>query len=408
MSEPVMKVLWIHEPRPHSGEDPVVSSQATLLRANGVEVLELQLGHCGQGGAEAWSEAAYARVRDLCAEQRPSVAHVHNCWNRLSPSVHAACHDAGVATVQSLYDFRLLCLNGLFVRDGRDCQDCLGKSLWQGVKHRCGGSLVSSIRAAKAIEANRKRGTWKRDVDAYIVSNQLCWEQFVYGGIPPTRMFVRPPFTGDPGDPPTLPSESDVVFYYGQLRSAPDLELLLGAWKRANLSRVGRLLIAGVGPERSRLEAAMTGLGLSPAAVMFAGNLNPAETLRLMWDARLVVAPSNPGVLSGKVAVKALSCGRPVLCSESSDAASLVQAGSCGFRFKPGDVAGLADVLEFALMDDTIADCMGEIARAEYLAKYSPPQNFRIMMRVYRSAIGRRGGELPSELLDFEPAETLI
>ena len=40
--------------------------------------------------------------------------------------------------VQTLHNFRLLCPNALFFRDGQVCEDCLGRSVpWPGVVHGC-------------------------------------------------------------------------------------------------------------------------------------------------------------------------------------------------------------------------------------------------------------------------------
>jgi len=167
-------------------------------------------------------------------------------------------------------------------------------------------------------------------------------------------------------------------------------------------------MVAGDGPQRKKLEQAVSQHGLSPAAVIFTGKVTPVEILRLMWGARAVVAPSAPAVLTSKIAVKALSCGRPVVCSDLSDAAELIQNGTSGLKFKAGDPASLAETLEFALSDDTIADCMGEVARNQYLVKYSPDRNYQILMRVYRFAMERKGGLLPPELMEFEPAQAMI
>lgn len=390
-----MKVLWFHERRPQSGEDPVVSAQAILLRANGIEVCEAQ-------------PSSYEHVRKLVEHHSPDIAHVHNCGRSVVSTVHRACCDAGIATVQSLYDFRWLCLNGRLSRNNQACDDCLGRTPWKGIARRCGGSLVSSISSAREIARHRNETAWKRTVCAFIVPTEACWDKFVVGGIPATRIFVRPQFTGDPGDPPTPPSDSDVVLYLGQFATTDDVDLLLAAWKYGALSNLGRLMVAGDGPERKRLERAVSQHGLSPAAVIFTGRVTPVEILRLIWGARAVVAPSSPAVLTSKIAVKALSCGRPVVCSDLSDAAELIHNGTSGLKFKAGDPSSLADALEFALADDTIADCMGEVARNQYLVKYSPEQNYQILMRVYRFAIERKGSLMPPELMEFEPAQAMI
>ena len=46
----------------------------------------------------------------------------------ISPSAYAACQDHGVPVVQTLHNYRLVCLGGLLRRDGRPCEDCVGIS----------------------------------------------------------------------------------------------------------------------------------------------------------------------------------------------------------------------------------------------------------------------------------------
>ena len=61
----------------------------------------------------------------LIARERPDVMHCVNTFPLISPAAYYAARDAGVGVVQSLHNYRLLCPNGLLLRDGHSCEDCV-------------------------------------------------------------------------------------------------------------------------------------------------------------------------------------------------------------------------------------------------------------------------------------------
>ena len=90
-----------------------------------------------------------ARIGDQSLH-RPQVVHFHNTFPLMSPAAYYAARAEGVPVVQTLHNFRLLCLNALLFRDGRPCEDCLGKTVpWRGVAHNC----YRDSRAASAAVA---------------------------------------------------------------------------------------------------------------------------------------------------------------------------------------------------------------------------------------------------------------
>ena len=64
--------------------------------------------------------------------------HCTNVFPLISPSVYYAARAEGVPVVQSLHNYRMLCINGCFMRDDRVCEDCTSKTIpWPAVLHRC-------------------------------------------------------------------------------------------------------------------------------------------------------------------------------------------------------------------------------------------------------------------------------
>ena len=358
------------------------------------------------GLASAWSGKSYSRVRRLCEDSRPDIAQVQNFWLNLSPSAHRACQDANVPTVQTLRNFRLLCANALFLRDGQVCEDCLGKAPWRGVVRRCyRDSLLASAAVARMIVSNRRRDTWRRDVDAFIALTEHSRSKFIAGGLPADRIFVKPNFVDDPGPPSGAPSGSDVVLYVGRLSKEKGVGTLLAAWTGTELGRRhARLVIAGDGPERAALEEQASSLGLSPRVATFAGHQSPPNLHSLIARSRVVVVPSISYETFGRVVIEAFCHGRPVIASDIGAIGELVQHGRTGLKFPPGDAEALGETIGTILGDGTLVDRLGANARAEYLAKYTPQHNFEMLMRIYRFAIESRGNPLPEMLRSFEPA----
>jgi glycosyltransferase involved in cell wall biosynthesis len=87
-------------------------------------------------------------------------------------------------------------------------------------------------------------------------------------------------------DPPTPRSPEPMFLSFGRLADYKRVDLLLKLWQRVRPVTGGTLVIAGDGPQRSRLEA-MAGPG-----VVFTGRVTEEEKHRLMCAAWLLLHPA--------------------------------------------------------------------------------------------------------------------
>ena len=410
-----MRVLMFHNRyRTQGGEDLSTLQETRALEQQGVEVIPVEadnelpadagfLDEAKMGWRAAWSRASYERAARLCRDYRPDVAHVQNFWMRLSPAVHAACRRAGVATVQSLRNYRLLCTNALLLRQGKVCEDCLGKIPWRGVVRACyRESRPASAAVAGMIVFNRMRRTWERDVDAYLTLSDHSRQRFLRAGFPPQRVFIKPNCLADLGEAAQLPSTSREILYLGRLSSEKGLHVLLEASKRVGLDDVGRLTLVGEGDERESLQNLAAALDLSEPGLVFAGRKDPAEVQQMVRRARAVVLPSLAYETFGRPIIEAFAAGRPAIVSDFGAPSEIVDRGRTGLTFPRGDVDRLGEALRTVLSDGAMADNMGRRARAEYEAKYTLERSFETLMKTYRFALERRGRAIPEKLRDFE------
>jgi glycosyltransferase involved in cell wall biosynthesis len=91
----------------------------------------------------------------------------------------------------------------------------------------------------------------------------------------------------EPGPPPAPRSAEPLFLALGRLADYKRIDVLLKLWERVRQVVGGRLVIAGDGPERERLEA-MAGPG-----VMFAGRVSEEEKHRLLSAAWMLLHPAS-------------------------------------------------------------------------------------------------------------------
>jgi hypothetical protein len=169
-----------------SGEDAVYRNERVLLERHGHKVIPLErfnddindstlFSKIAVARETAWSQTSYDAVVKLIRSSKPDIAHFHNTFPQLSPSVYMACQDNGVPVVQSLHNYRLVCANGLLLRDGKPCEDCLTGSVMNALKHSCYRHSLPATTALVWMQvSNRARGSYNDNVNRYIVPAYFC------------------------------------------------------------------------------------------------------------------------------------------------------------------------------------------------------------------------------------------
>ena len=97
--------------------------------------------------------------------------------------------------VVTLHNYRLLCLPATFLRDGRACEDCLGKLPWRGVAHRCyRDSAAGSAALAASLGLHRRAGHVRPCGRVPGRERVRLRDKHVEAGFDPGRIRVKPNF----------------------------------------------------------------------------------------------------------------------------------------------------------------------------------------------------------------------
>jgi glycosyltransferase involved in cell wall biosynthesis len=383
-----LKILQVHTRyREPGGEDAVVEAEGELLAAAGHDVL-LHLARNPSGAVRTgaslamspWNPLAARELRRVAERVRPDVAHVHNTWYALTPSVLTALSAAAVPVVMTLHNYRLLCANAQLFRDGHACEDCIGTHPWHGVRHRCyRGSLVASTPAAGTIALHHALRTWNRHVRLFLTLNDFARTRFVRGGLPADKIQIKPNFVSDPGPRPAPPSRSRTVLYVGRLTAEKGVETLLDAWDSWRPSGL-ELVLVGDGPLRAALEQRPR------PAVRLAGRLPREAVISWMLRSRALAFPSVLYEGQPMAVLEALGCGLPVLASRVGGTAELLRGQGEQWLVPPGQRVGWTQALG-NLSDSELVDQAGARARRLYEQRFSPGTGLRLLEEAYRLAL---------------------
>jgi glycosyltransferase involved in cell wall biosynthesis len=98
--------------------------------------------------------------------------------------------------------------------------------------------------------------------------------------------------------------------------------------------------------------------------VVFVGRRSSAEVLRALGEARIVIAPSVWYENCPYAILEAFAAGKPVVASRIGGIPELVEDGSTGLLFPPGDAGALADAIRRLWSDPDERRRLGKNARA--------------------------------------------
>ncbi len=389
-----MRVLVAHNfYQQPGGEDQVFASEVQLLRRFGHEVTTFEADNDAIGSMgrlellrnTLWNRKMGAAIGKAAAAHRAEVVHFHNTFPLISPAAYAAAHEAGAAVVQTLHNFRLLCPNALFFRDGKACELCLGKTFaLSGIRLKCyRGSRSASAAVAALAGAHRLLGTWRNSVDAYIALAEFARQKFIAGALPADRIFIKSNFL-DP-DPGPGSGDGGYALFVGRLSEEKGISTLLSAWR--DLPDIP-LKIIGDGPMADEVK----GAAKENPQIEWLGRLPLEQVVEAIGRATVLVFPSNCYENFARVIVEAYAKGTPVIASRHGPMPDIVPDGKTGRLFMPGDAQDLARTVREIMADAGALATLRTNAREAYTSQYTGEANHEALMKIYRQAIARVNG----------------
>lgn len=383
-----MRILCLHNfYQQPGGEDQVFAAETSLLEAHGHQIIRFtvknhditNISSLTLAAKTIWNRSLYRELRQLIRLEKPQIAHFHNTLPLISPAAYYAAKAERIPVVQTLHNYRLLCPNAEFFRQGKVCEDCLGKTIpISGIVHACyrENRLATSV-VATMLSTHRLLGTWTRKVDRYIALTEFARQKCIKGGLPAEKIVTKPNFVYP--NSKVGSGKGNYALFVGRLTTVKGVKTLLAAWEQS--AQALPLKIVGDGPLAKEVIKASE----QTSGVTWLGRKSSEEVYELMGEATCLVFPSEWYEGLPRTIIEAFAMRTPVVASKIGAIVELIDHGRTGLLFQPGNPDDLAQQIHWLLAHPEQLAKMRLQARSEFEAKYTPERNYQQLMEIYRS-----------------------
>ena len=276
----------------------------------------------------------------------------------------------------------MFCANALLLREGRPCEECVGRIPWPGLRHGCyrGSRLATAPVAFVGMAARGPRDLAGRG-------------RSLHRAFPVRARALRRRRTA----PRTHQRQAELprrrTAAAGELRRrrAVRRETCAGEGDSGPARRSAAGRSNGTSASRSSATGPCAAWSTRPRTergrVRAAGAQSRSFCLEAMRRALFVVVPSVCYENFPLTIVEAFACGTPVLASRLGAMAELVEDGRTGRLFAAGDAADLAAAMEWLTSHPAECAAMGRAARLVFEERYTAAR------------IRDAGGNLPANVV---------
>lgn len=367
MSVPIfietMKILLVHNNYgKYSGEEAVVDKMATMLQSRNHTVCFYRLTTEGARDtisdkikgfiAGIYSHTGVKGMEKILRKEKPDIINVHNLYPFISPATLFECKKANMPVVMTVHNFRLICPTGLFMRNGKPCEQCLDrKNEWSCIKYNCEHSIFKSIGYTLRNVYARWTKAYLKNVDIFACITEFQKKKLIEAGYNKNKITVIP--NGIDAPCSYTPTTGDYIAYIGRLSYEKGYDLLIEvARKHPEI----RFRFAGAQREKNNTEI--------PENVEFKGYLQKQELSKFIQESRFIVIPSRCYEGFPMAILEAACHGKPAIAPNHGGFTEIIGQGknAIGKLFEPGNTDDLDKQIAELWNNQTLTEELGEKA----------------------------------------------
>lgn len=346
-----------------------------------VEEIDLNTGSKLKALDVIYSQENKRLMAKALEEFKPDIVHINNFQRQLSASIIDAIKEKNIPIVMTAHDLNPICPASIMLYNGEVCDDCITKGYAQCIKKKCvkGSTLKSTL----GVMEKKYYDIHKvfRKIDCIISPSEFNKNQLVNGKLKYNEIVTLHNFVNE--------SErneyvlGDYAFYLGRLSKEKGILNLIEA---IGYIPDAKLLIAGDGPERERIEAYISEHKLD-GRITLLGYQNQDSIHKYITNSRFVVIPSICNENCPYSVLEAMEIGKPIVASRIGGIPELIADGENGYLYKADDINELKEKLTLLLDEDEKVNRFAQKSRELYESYYSPDSYYNELIKIYNKVM---------------------
>jgi glycosyltransferase involved in cell wall biosynthesis len=318
-----------------------------------------------------WNQEAAQKLEALIEEFKPEVAHLHNTYHQLSPSIIWTLRKHRVRIVMTLHDYKLISPNYSLLVRGKIWDHTSGiRAIFDRAVQD--SYLKSTVCAIEKL-VHHLIGSFGK-VDAFLAPSRFLIDTFHAAGFRYPITHVVQPISPFPAAPMTV--GGGYFLFIGRLAEEKGVTTLIDAWETLGGTTV--LKIIGTGPEETILRQRAKSI----PGVEFLGYQTGEAWEKALIGAKALIVPSIWYENMPYVVLEALSRGKPVIATNLGGVPERIQEGENGWLFEAGKPKDLVRAVQRCLL---VSDS-NQLAQVAYnsVLDAQPEHYYQALLALYR------------------------
>lgn len=329
-----------------------------------------------------FSSEARRKMKLLLDTYKVDIAHIHNIYHHISPSILIELKKRKIPIVMNVGDYHLIspCYN-LF-HNGKICEATKPNKYYKALFHRyVNNSFLATM--AEVVEKYFHKILINEEniIDLFITPTKFMKKKLIEYKFSENKVTVLPHFINYKKYLPQY-NPGDYIIYFGGLYEHKGLNLLLEVINDLPLIT---FYIVGTGTLKEELMTRIIKNKIKNVKLL--GYLKDTRLKNLIMNSRFTIVPSIWYEGFGLVILEAYACGKPVIASRIGGIPEVIKDGKSGLLFEPGNIDDCKNKILKLWNNPKLVSKMGIYARKLVETNFNPEDHYQKIMKIYKMAI---------------------
>lgn len=330
-----------------------------------------------------YSFEAKKNIDKLLRHERPDIAHFHNIYHQISPSIIHSLKKYKVPIVMTLHDYKIVCAAYVLLSGGKICEACKNGKYYNCLLKKCvkDSRLKSTLNTCEMYLHHKILHIYNL-IDVFIspsifLKNKV--EEMGFHG----KIMHLPTFVNLKEYEQQYHWQENSIVCFGRVSKEKGLFTLIEAMKGLNI----KLKIIGEGSVKESLVSKVKSLELKN--IDFLGYITVEELKDEIRKSMFVVVPSEWYENNPSSIIEGFALGKPAIGARIGGIPELIKENETGLTFESGNSEDLKAKILLLSKNSAEIERMGQNARKKVEEEFNTDIYYEKLINIYKIALNK-------------------